>query len=76
MKKIKDDLKCGGCGGVLFKLRSVGTEDDCRFGGGSFGGTLEACCKGCGSRSKIYITVPKLQVEGDDKGTICGGWRD
>ena len=78
MSLVEDPLRCGACGGNLFALAHLKEEKEVRLGGeGAWGsGTgIVATCTSCGCKSTIRVSPVKLTVEGDDKGSLCGGWK-
>lgn len=78
MNLVEDKLKCGACGGDTFALAHLKDEKEVRLGGEGAWGTgmgIAATCKVCGCKSTIRVSPVKLTVEGDDKGSLCGGWR-
>jgi hypothetical protein len=77
--RVVDPIRCGGCGGEVFKLAHVCRPDDGRVsGGGSFAGHVAITCAGCGAVSELRPEPAALRMDwadGNDKGVACGGWR-
>ena len=68
-----DELKCGDCGGGLFRLTHRAHMEDARVGGtmnGHVEGALIATCAECNEESTIDTMPSQLRVEGN----LCGGW--
>lgn len=79
MPKAKiDQLKCGECGGELFRLfrmHHARPNDECRVGGqgaGGFTGVLVATCAECKEETTISAVPAALTTDG----CMCGGWDD
>jgi len=68
---MRDQLKCGDCGGSTFRLFFKGARGAGRFGGGGQErGTLIVRCLACGDETKVKPETPGLATEGN----LCGGW--
>jgi hypothetical protein len=68
-----DQLKCGDCGGELFRMHHKRPNGECRVGGhgkGGFTGALVATCVNCGRTTTISATPATLTTDG----FMCGGW--
>lgn len=67
-----DQLKCGECEGVQFKLHYEILRGEVRYGGGGVHrGPIIVTCVNCDSESKITMQPSSLD---DSDGPLCGGW--
>jgi len=74
---MTDKIMCGGCGNPTFSVEHDGPTGGPRVGGegaGGFAGWIVLTCTKCRSQTKVVPIPARMAVEGDDKGTACGGW--